>query len=197
MTRFAVVTESIYKMCPEKWSFRTRSGVNAPPRPRISGTRGARPSRFWENRAWEQGRVAGFSLVEILCAVLILGVALTGLVQGVTIGLRSNKESELQTVAALFAAGQVETVRAEGDLHDGTTDGECGEGLELYRWQQTVAPAGIEGLHEVTVTVEDAKSGKTIYELRTLLFELPDDSRTSASSTRRNTGSQRRRSGRR
>src|SRR5579863_4060072 len=61
-------------------------------------------------------RVSGFSLVEILCAVLILGIALTGLVQGVTTGLSSSKESELQTVAALFAAGQMETVRAEGDL---------------------------------------------------------------------------------
>jgi prepilin-type N-terminal cleavage/methylation domain-containing protein len=137
----------------------------------------------------------GFSLVEVLCAVLILGVALTGLVEGVTAGLSSNKESEVETVAALFAAGQIETIRAEGDLRDGTTDGDCGEGLELYRWQQTVSPAGLDGLHEVTVAVENAKSGKTIYELRTLLFEMPDDSTASSSKTKRDTKSQRRKSG--
>lgn len=137
---------------------------------------------------------SGFSLVEILCAVLVLGVALTALIQGVTTALSSSKESELQTVASLFAAGQVETVRAEGDLRDGTTEGDCGEGLPLYRWQQTITAAGIDGLHEVAVVVENAKSGKAIYELRTLLFEVPEDSRTSSSSTRRETDSQRRRS---
>ena len=136
---------------------------------------------------------SGFSLVEILCAVLVLGVALTGLVQGVTTALRSSKESELQTVAALFAAGQVETLRAEGELRDGTKEGDCGEGLALYRWQQTITAAGIDGLHEVAVVVEHSKSGKSIYELRTLLFEVPNDSRTSSSSTRRDAGSQRRR----
>jgi general secretion pathway protein I len=127
----------------------------------------------------------GFSLVEILCAVLILAVALTGMLQGVTNALASNKESELQTVASLFAAGQVETLRAEGDLRDGTTEGDCGEALPLYRWQQTLSPSGIDGLHQVTVVVENAKSGKAIYELRTLLFETPDESSVSSSTSRR------------
>jgi prepilin-type N-terminal cleavage/methylation domain-containing protein len=137
----------------------------------------------------------GFSLVEILCAVLILGVALTGMIQGVTTALSSNKESELQTVAALFAAGQIETLRAEGGLRDGAKDGDCGEGLSQYRWQQTISPAGVDGLHEVTVAVESSRSGKTIYELKTLLFELPQDTRSTSTSTRKEGGAQARRSG--
>jgi hypothetical protein len=127
--------------------------------------------------------------------VLILGVALTGMIQGVTTALGSNKESERQTVAALFAAGQMETLRAEGGLRDGTTEGDCGEGLSLYRWQQTISAAGIDGLHEVAVVIENTKTSKTIYELRTFLFEVPQDTRTSSSTTRRDNGSQRRRSG--
>ena len=123
--------------------------------------------------------------------MLILGVALTGLVEGVTLGLSSNKDSELQTVAALFAAGRIETLRAEGDMHDGSTDGDCGEGLELYRWQQTISPTDLNGLHDVTVTVENSQSGKSIYELRTLLFELPEDAGTNSSNARRGTGSPR------
>ena len=55
---------------------------------------------------------AGFSLVEVMVAILILGIALVGLTQGITTALSSSKESELQTVAALFAAGQIETLRA-------------------------------------------------------------------------------------
>ena len=121
-------------------------------------------------------RNAGFSLVEVMIAILILGVAIVGLTQGITTALGSTKESELQTTAALFAAGQIELLRAEGGLVDKETDGECGSGLELYHWKQVVRPTQIDGLHEVAVTIESTRDGKPIYELRTLLFERPEDS---------------------
>ena len=79
---------------------------------------------------------SGFSLVEVMCAILILGIALAGLTQGVTTALTSSKESELQTTAALYAAGQIESLRAEGYLSDGETQGDCGEGLSLYRSEE-------------------------------------------------------------
>lgn len=120
-------------------------------------------------------RNAGFSLVEVMCAILILGVALVGLTQGITTALGSSKESELQTAAALIAAGQIEMLRAEGALKDGATEGDCGKNLALYRWKETISSTSIDGLHDVEVVVENAKTGKAIYELRTLLFEPPDD----------------------
>ena len=120
-------------------------------------------------------RNSGFSLVEVMCAILILGIALAGLTQGVTTALTSSKESELQTTATLFAAGLIETLRAEGNLSDGATEGECGEGLSLYRWKQSITRAGIDGLHEVDVVVLNAKTGQSIYELQTLLFQPPDE----------------------
>jgi prepilin-type N-terminal cleavage/methylation domain-containing protein len=119
---------------------------------------------------------AGFSLVEVMVAILILGIALVGLTQGITTALVSSKESELQTTAALFAAGQIELLRAEKDLADGTVSGDCGAVLPLYRWKQTVSPADINGLHDVDVVVENSQTGVEIYELKTLLFEIPDDS---------------------
>ena len=101
-------------------------------------------------------RAAGFSLVEIMCAILVLGVGLVGLTEGLTTALRSSKESEIQTAAALIAAGQIEELRAAGYLVDGDTEGDCGKGLALYRWKQKIAGAGLEGLHEVTVVVENS-----------------------------------------
>jgi len=142
-------------------------------------------------------RNSGFSLVEVMCAILILGIALAGMTQGVSTALVSSKESELQTTAALLAAGLIETLRAEEYFSDGTTEGDCGEGLSLYRWKQSITSAGIDGLHEVEVVVENAKTGKPIYELRTLLFQRPEDSsrggsqRTSESSLCRRGGRQR------
>jgi prepilin-type N-terminal cleavage/methylation domain-containing protein len=131
---------------------------------------------------WRPGGVrgpggrGGFSLIEVMVAILILGIALAGLTHGISTALGSGKESELQTTAALFAAGQIEQLRAAGGLTDKTTEGDFGEGMPLYRWKQSVTAAGIDGLHEVEVIIEDSRNGKAIYELRTLLFERSSDS---------------------
>ncbi len=119
---------------------------------------------------------SGFSLIEVMVAILILGIALVGLTQGISTALGSSKESELQTTAAAFASGQIEILRATGGITDEETDGDCGTGLELYHWKQSVTATPIDGLHEVAVTIESTRDGKLIYELRTLLFERPDDS---------------------
>ena len=117
--------------------------------------------------------LAGFSLVEVMCAVAILGISLVGLTQGITTALKSSKESEMQTSAALIAAGQIETLRAEGFILESETEGACEEGLDLYQWRQSISTTNIDGLYDVRVTVEHSKSGKTIYELQTLLFDPP------------------------
>ena len=116
---------------------------------------------------------AGFSLIEVMCAVLLLGVGIVGLTQGITTALSSSKESEIQTTAALFAAGQIELLRADGFLIDETTEGECGEQLPAYRWKRTISATRIAGLYDVEVEVSQAASGRKIYDLRTLLFDPP------------------------
>ena len=123
-----------------------------------------------------RNQTAGFSLLEVMCAILILGVGLVGLTQGITAALQSGKESELQTTAALLAAGQIETLRADGIVIDGETDGDGDGDLSLYHWKQSVTSTRVEGLHEVEIVVENSKTGRTIYELRTLLFDPPASS---------------------
>jgi len=124
---------------------------------------------------------AGFSLIEVIVAIVILSVALVGLAHGITTALGSSKESEMQTTAALFAAGVIENLRAEGDITDGQIQGNCGEELPMYRWTESVTGAGVDGLHEVDVSIANTRSGQTIYELKTLLFEPPDDSTANGS----------------
>jgi len=139
---------------------------------------------------------AGFSLVEVMCAILILGIGLVGLTQGITAALRSSKESELQSSAALLAAAQIETLRAEGYVMDEETEGDCEDDLSLFRWKQSITSTDIDGLHEVKVVVENSKSGKAIYELRTLLFDPPlDDSISNTSGDKKNSSKPNKRDG--
>jgi len=114
---------------------------------------------------------AGFSLVEVMCAIAILGIGIVGLVQGIATALRSSKEAEIQTTAALLASGQMETFRAENFVVEGETEGDGDSGLDNYHWKQTVTATSVDGLYGVTVEVEH--SGKPVYELRTLLFDAP------------------------
>jgi len=113
----------------------------------------------------------GFSLIEVMCAILIMGVALVALTHGMTTALGSTKDSEVQTTVVGLAAGQVETLRAGGVLTDDTTEGDFGESFPKYRWEQTVSPGEVDGLHQVDVVVQDSKTGATLYKLTTLLFD--------------------------
>jgi prepilin-type N-terminal cleavage/methylation domain-containing protein len=116
-------------------------------------------------------RNAGFSLIEVMCAVLIMGVALVGLTHGITTALSSTKDSETQTAVIQLAAGQIETLRAEAILTDDTTEGDFGENFPRYSFEQNITPADVDGLHQVEVVVKDAKSGAALYKLETLLFD--------------------------
>ncbi len=134
----------------------------------------------------------GFSLIEVLCAILVLGVGMVGLTHGLTTALSSSKESELQTIAALLAAGRIETLRAEGYVTDGFEEGESGEGFSSYHWQQLIRRTDIEGLYEIRVVIQHGRVPQPVYELRTLLFEPPLLPNASPAQNRRETESSRR-----
>jgi prepilin-type N-terminal cleavage/methylation domain-containing protein len=114
---------------------------------------------------------AAFSLIEVMVAMLILGIGLVGLVHGLDTALASHKESEIRTQAALLAAGQIEALRADGFVTEGDFDGEFDGDLSNYSWKESVKPSTPEGLYEVTVTIE--KDSEEIYELKTMLFDPP------------------------
>jgi prepilin-type N-terminal cleavage/methylation domain-containing protein len=125
------------------------------------------------NRLNHSHRKAGFSLVEVMCAILILGISLVALSQAITTALASSKDAEVQTAASLLAAGQIETLRAEGYIIEGETEGEGTGALSGYTWIQNIVESQPEGLYEVTVTVQKTDSEDEIFELKTMLFDPP------------------------
>jgi prepilin-type N-terminal cleavage/methylation domain-containing protein len=141
-------------------------------------TPNTQPARFHASRftlhAPHSSRFsAAFSLIEVMIALLILGIAVVGFVQATTTAVSSSKESEIQTTAALLAQGRIEKIQADGDLEDGDSDGDWGDDFPNYAWEQTISPSDVRGLHEIQVTIENPHTGKQLYELRTMLFEVP------------------------
>jgi prepilin-type N-terminal cleavage/methylation domain-containing protein len=138
----------------------------------------------------------GFTLIEVMCALLIMGVALVALTRGLTTALGSTKDSEVQTTVVTLAAGQIETLRASAVLTDDTTEGDFGESFPRYSWQQTVAPGEVDGLHQVDVVVKDSKSGATLYKLTTLLFDTDYPSANDTKQKKRDLDKAKKRNGR-
>lgn len=138
---------------------------------------------------------AGFSLIEVMCAILILGVGIAGMTHGVATALRSSQQASLETRATLLAAGQIETLRAEGFLSEGTTTGSGSQDLASLHWEQAITKSNPDGLYNITVTVHLTNSTKPICQIQTLLFDPPATSsysNTNASSrTSQNTNRRR------
>ena len=115
----------------------------------------------------------GFSLIELMLAVFILAVGLTGLTHGITTSLKSSKVSEIQSTASLLAAGRIEFIKADGFYLEGVDDGNFGELYPQFTWKSTITETDMEGLFEVRVEILDKDGAKPYFELTTLLFDPP------------------------
>lgn len=128
-------------------------------------------------------RQRGFSLVEVLCALLVLGIGVVGITEGLAVGLRSSKEAESQTMASLLAAGHLEFLRADKILMEGEETGVFQPPFEDFAWRQTVTETLPRGLYDVRVEVLRSPKDQPIVELRTLLFDRPTDALYAPSAT--------------
>jgi len=113
----------------------------------------------------------GFSLLEVLLALLILGIGFVGVLEGITMALHSSKGSERQTTAVLLAVGHMEELCVERLLSESEEEGDFGEEFPAYSWSETINETSHSGLFEVTVTVSLTSTDQIIYELKTLLFD--------------------------
>ena len=115
----------------------------------------------------------GFSLVELLVAMLILSFGIVGMMQGLTTALQSNKEAEWESAAAWIASARVEFLRADGYIVAGETEGQFSGDMETFLWRESITETERLGLYDVVVTIHHVGNGKQIYKLETRLFDPP------------------------
>jgi prepilin-type N-terminal cleavage/methylation domain-containing protein len=125
-------------------------------------------------------RDSGFTLTEVLCAVIVFGVAVVGITEALTHALRSTKEAERHTIAAQLATGRLELLRAEGYLQEGDEEDDFAGAPGAYRFRQSVRELERAGLFDVRVEVYAKGSARALYELSTRLFEMPYESSSTA-----------------
>jgi general secretion pathway protein I len=78
------------------------------------------------------GRRSGFTLIEVVVALAILGIALTVIIELFSGGLRLARVSEEHSRATNYARMKMEEVGLQQDLGEGTEEGQFDE---IFRWQ--------------------------------------------------------------
>ncbi len=114
----------------------------------------------------EPSRQAGFSLVEVLCALAIAAASVVVLTGGVTGSLKSARALDMHLGARVILQSILEDELAAGETAPAVREGESGP----YRWRLAIAPTG-EGvaaelppshrMYRLTASVSWGRGGST------------------------------------
>jgi len=136
-----------------------------------------------------KGMRRGFSLIEALASVVLLGVGIAGVVS--SLGAMSRVESRMKKVEAMTRLAQHkfdELVATSTTMTSGATqNGDFSDQNNSdYLWSCDIEDTGITNLEAVTVTVtlaNDTSQGAPIGKVSTLLYVAPPTSTTTTSTT--------------
>lgn len=101
----------------------------------------------------------GFTLLEVLVAVMILGLTLTALLQQFSVAQRAGIKSRDVTEAVMLAKEKLEEIKIEKDLSESTESGTFDNG---YEWETIITP----------YTYEEEGDEESYEELKYETFQL-------------------------
>lgn len=132
----------------------------------------ASPPRLHRPRFTRPPRRGGFSLIEVLTALLIFSIAVVAFVQSMGSSIRIQSTLVSEQRASMLAENILEEIKYTGDLAEDEASGEF-EGADLaYRWTTSVRETDIAGLMEVDVVVSWPDGpGQRDYRLSTLMLQ--------------------------
>lgn len=114
----------------------------------------------------------GFSLVEMVAALIIFSTGVLATMEVFTVCLRSTGTCKNYTRAVLLAQGLVEETLAEGIVAPGEERGEFGESFPNATWTREIMDTETTGLYEIGVRVVwPAHGNERMFELTTLAAE--------------------------
>ena len=112
-------------------------------------------------------RAAGFTLVEVLVALTIIGLSVVGWMAAYGSELRAMGRAAEVTVATALAEERLETIQLLADdrlpnLPDSLARGTFPEALDGYRWEADARTRSGRRLAELTVTVTWVGGSRTL-----------------------------------
>lgn len=96
------------------------------------------------NRAGLAASKDGFTLLEMVIAVGILGIALVVIIRGYAVTLRSLDYAAGRMTAFMLAENLLVEYELEGEFSEGYDSGVFEGGFESFRWERTVSPLQYE-----------------------------------------------------
>lgn len=113
---------------------------------------------------------AGFTLAEVLAALLFMAIVIPVSVEGLRIASRAGQVGERKVVAARLAERVLNELTVTGRWQDSSQSGTIYEGAQEYRWRLRNDPWNQGTLREVTVEVGFLVQGRDFdVRLSTLL----------------------------
>jgi len=106
-----------------------------------------------------RGHRAGFTLVEVLVSLALVGVLLPTAMAGITLAMGLGDSARHRTEAAMLARGKLDEMLVTGDWQSSQTEGDFGEEWPGYTWELDVADWEESTCSEVTLTVRWTSRG--------------------------------------
>ena len=118
---------------------------------------------------------AGFTLIEVVVALAILGVGLTVIMELFSGGLRLARTSEEYTKAMNFARTKMEEIISKQNIEEGTDEGKCDD--DTFHWQVKIKKADILPIEKDS----DFKPPVELFQVRVDIFWKSGSKERSAS----------------
>ncbi len=107
-----------------------------------------------QTRSSDCRRAKGFTLIEVMIALVIISISLTGM--AVTMGRMLDNATVLRerTYASWIAQNRIVEMRLAGTVPEtGTTSGEVEYANTFWEWRAEVSETGVENLYRIDVVV--------------------------------------------
>lgn len=118
------------------------------------------------------GSRRGFTMIEVLAALLIFSVAIVGIIEGMGTALAYQGDLVMRQRAAMLASNVLEEIKYQGDLTEGQDAGQFDGDDAVFTWQTDIETTDVQGLMMVTSTVAWGPQGNMKdYSITTMIYD--------------------------
>ncbi len=109
------------------------------------------------------GRSRGFTLIEVLVALIIVSLSLTAITATISQLIDTSKIMRERTYASWIAQNRIAEIRLDtGPVETGTSNGTVEYANTDWRWRAVIEETGVDELYRIDVEVTLDSTGDTI-----------------------------------